>query len=251
LPALGYFQENGPQELREAHGPVRRRAAMSERKIQALSKIDIFQDLSRQEIDDIDRATTMVTCQPGRVFYGPEDTGEVLFLLKQGRVQLYRLSPQGKKLVVASLEPGALFGEMSLLGQGMHNTFAESIGECTLCVMSRSDIERMILEKPAVALRFLEALARRLREAEAMLEALAFRSIPSRLASLLLELAGHGGAPAVIEGYTHQDLAEMLGTYRETATQTLNSFKQQGWIAIDRKRIRLLDPSALHHQAQL
>ena len=62
----------------------------------------------------MDRATTMSTCEPGRVFYGPDEKGEVLFLLKKGRVQLYRLSPEGKKLVVAVLDEGAIFGEMSL-----------------------------------------------------------------------------------------------------------------------------------------
>ncbi|NIS80869.1 MAG: cyclic nucleotide-binding domain-containing protein, partial [Anaerolineales bacterium] len=124
---------------------------MDDRKLKGLSQIHIFQDLSRQEVVEIDNATTMTTCEPGRVFYSPDENGEVLFLLKKGRVHLYRLSPEGKKFVVAELGPGAIFGEMSLLGQGMHNTFAESIDDCTLCVMSRLDVERLILDKPRVA----------------------------------------------------------------------------------------------------
>lgn len=217
-------------------------------KREALSEIDIFQDLSDQEMDEMDRSTTMSTCEPGRVFYGPDEAGEVLFLLKRGRVQLYRLSPEGKKLVVAVLGKGAIFGEMSLVGQGMHNAFAEAIDHCTLCVMSRLDVERIIEQKPQVALRFLESMARRLQQAERKLEDLAFRSIPTRLAALLEDLASD---EAVIEGYTHQDLAEMLGTYRETATQTLNEFKSNGWLEISRKRIVILDPEALHLQSQL
>ena len=219
-------------------------------KLEALSEIEIFQDLTDQEVEEIDRSTTMSTCEPGRVFYGPDEAGEVLFLLKKGRVQLYRLSPEGKKLVVAVLEKGAIFGEMSLVGQGMHNTFAEAIEECTLCVMSRMDVERIVEEKPQVALRFLESMAIRLRETEAKLEDLAFKSIPVRLAALLQDLAGESNSGDTIEGYTHQDLAEMLGTYRETATQTLNEFKSHGWVEIGRKRIRIVDPSALDLQAQ-
>jgi CRP-like cAMP-binding protein len=219
-------------------------------KLEALSEIEIFQDLTDQEVEEIDRSTTMSTCEPGRVFYGPDEAGEVLFLLKKGRVQLYRLSPEGKKLVVAVLEKGAIFGEMSLVGQGMHNTFAESIDECTLCVMSRMDVERIVQEKPQVALRFLESMAIRLRETEAKLEDLAFKSIPVRLAALLQDLAGDSNSGDTIEGYTHQDLAEMLGTYRETATQTLNEFKSHGWVEIGRKRIKIVDPSALDLQAQ-
>jgi len=219
-------------------------------KLEALSEIEIFQDLSDQEMEEMDRSTTMSTCEPGRMFYGPDEAGEVLFLLKKGRVQLYRLSPEGKKLVVAVLEKGAIFGEMSLVGQGMHNTFAEAIEECTLCVMSRMDVERIVEEKPQVALRFLESMAVRLRETEAKLEDLAFKSIPVRLAALLQDLAGESGSGDTVEGYTHQDLAEMLGTYRETATQTLNEFKSHGWVEIERKRIRIVDPSALDLQAQ-
>ncbi len=219
-------------------------------KLEALSEIVIFQDLSDQEMEEMDRSTTMSTCEPGRVFYGPDEAGEVLFLLKKGRVQLYRLSPEGKKLVVAVLDKGAIFGEMSLVGQGMHNTFAEAVDECTLCVMSRMDVERIVEEKPQVALRFLESMAIRLRETEAKLEDLAFKSIPVRLEALLQDLAGESNSGDTIEGYTHQDLAEMLGTYRETATQTLNEFNSHGWVEIGRKRSRLVDPSALDLQAQ-
>ena len=193
----------------------------------------------------MDQTTTMSTCEPGRVFYAPEDTGEVLFLLKKGRVQLYRLSPDGKKLIVAILEEGSIFGEMSFIGQGMHNTFAESIDDCTLCVMSRQDIENLIQEKPLVGIRFMEAMAVRLQKTEAKLEELAFKGIPARLSSLLLSLSAEENGASIVDGYTHQDLAEMLGTYRETTTQILNNFKGAGWIEIGRKRIILLDQEAI------
>ena len=218
---------------------------MEDFKLRSLSRIEIFQDLSQREMEEIDRSTTMTTCEPGRVFYAPDEMGEVLFLLKKGRVQLYRLSPEGKKLVVAIMEPGSIFGEMSIIGQGMHNTFAESIEDCTLCVMSRVDVERILLDKPMVALRFMEAMAQRLQETESQLEDLAFKGIPSRLAGVLLKLSDQ----SLVKGFSHQDLAEMLGTYRETTTQILNDFKSQGWIAIGRKRIEILDRDALEVQA--
>jgi len=218
---------------------------MHEMKLQALSEIEIFQDLTQEEMKDMDRTTTMITCEAGRVFYGPEDTAEVLFLLKKGRVQLYRLSPEGKKLVVGTLETGAMFGEMSIIGQGLHNTFAESIEDCTLCVMSRHDVENLLISKPKVGLRIMEVLAQRLKKAETRLEEIAFKSLPSRLASLLLNLASINNDQVVVEGYSHQDFAEQIGTYRETTTQILNQFKNQGWIDIHRKQIRVLDPTAL------
>lgn len=220
-------------------------------KLTYLSNIEIFQDLSTKELEQMDRQITMSSCEPGRIFYMPEDTGEVLFLLKKGRVQLYRISPNGKKLVVETLGPGTIFGEMSLVGQGMHNTFAEAVDECLLCVMSRADVERLMREKPSVAFRFVEALGDRLSSVETRLEEIAFKSIPARLASLLLRLADEEGDGTEVIGYTHQDLGEILGTYRETVTQTLNDFKAEGLLDISRKRVQILDKDGLEILAEM
>ncbi|HET6442957.1 MAG TPA: Crp/Fnr family transcriptional regulator [candidate division Zixibacteria bacterium] len=224
---------------------------MQQAKLTYLSNIEIFQDLSSNELEEIDRQITMSSCAPGRIFYMPEDSGEVLFLLKKGRVQLYRISPNGKKLVVETLGPGAIFGEMSLVGQGMHNTFAEAVDECLLCVMSRSDVERLMRDKPMVSFRFVEALGDRVASLESRLEEIAFKSIPARLASLLLRLSDGQGDGNVISGYTHQDLGEMLGTYRETVTQTLNEFKSNGLVDISRKRVEIRDRNGLEMLAEM
>lgn len=217
-------------------------------KVGYLQMVDVFRDLTSGEIEEIDRITTVSTCRKGRILYMPEDTSEVLFLLKQGRIQLYRISPDGKKLVIATIGPGSIFGEMALIGQGMHNSFAEAVEDCVLCVMSREDVEHLLLTKPKVALRLFEALSRRLKEAELRLEEIAFRGIPARLASLLLQLADEQGSDT-ITGLTHQDFGEQIGTYRETTTQTLNAFKTEGLIDIGRKRIMILDREGLQRVA--
>lgn len=213
-------------------------------KMRYLSELAVFQDLSPREMEELNRITTMSTVQKGRVFYRPEEPGEVLFILKEGKVQLYRISPEGKKLVITTLGAHTLFGEMALLGAKMHNTFAEAVEDCLICVMSRNDLERLILSKPQVALRILEITGRRLRDAEERLENMAFKGIPARLASMLLRLAEEQGTNE-ITGLTHQDLAESVGTYRETATQVLNDLKAAGYIDIGRKRITVLDVAGL------
>jgi CRP/FNR family cyclic AMP-dependent transcriptional regulator len=223
---------------------------MQANKLRYLSSIQVFRDLNDVELARMDRQLTMSTCPAGKIFYMPEDTGEVLFLLKKGRVNLYRIAPNGKKLVVATLGPGTIFGEMSLVGQGMHNTFAEAIDDCVLCVMSRSDVERLIRDKPDVAFRFVEALGTRLNQLEARLEEIAFKSIPARLATLLLQLADDQANGDRVAGYTHQDLSEILGTYRETVTQTLNEFKAEGYVEIGRKRIQIKDRGNLEQLAE-
>jgi len=213
-------------------------------KIGYLQMVDVFQDLSETEMEEIVRVTTLSSCRRGKILYMPEDTSEVLFLLKEGRVRLYRISPDGKKLVIATIGPGSIFGEMALIGQGMHNTFAEAIEACALLVMSRDDVERLLATKPMVALRIFEVLGRRLKDAESRLEEIAFKGIPARLASLLLQLADAQGSDS-ITGLTHQDLGEQIGTYRETTTQTLNAFKAEGMVDIGRKRITILDRDRL------
>ena len=218
-------------------------AAKAEQKMTYLEMVDIFQDLSKDEMTEMDRTTTMSTCKKGKIFYQPEDTTEVLFILKKGRVQLYRISAEGKKLIVTTIGPGTIFGEMSIIGQGMQNAFAEASEDCLLCVMSRHDVERLILSKPPVALRIMQVMANRLNTAESQLEDMAFKSIPARLAAHLLRLQTEQGDS--IYGYTHQDLAEAVGTYRETATQTLNEFKANQLISIGRKRIDILDSEGL------
>lgn len=218
-------------------------------KMKYLSELTVFQDLSPREMQELNRITTMSTVSKGRVFYRPEEPGEVLFILKEGRVQLYRISPEGKKLVITTLGPHTLFGEMALLGTKMHNTFAEAVDDCLICVMSRADLERLILNKPQVALRLLEITGKRLRQAEERLENMAFKGIPARLASLLLRLSEEQDSK-VITGMTHQDLAESVGTYRETATQVLNDLKSQGLIEIGRKRITILDVEGLEDVAE-
>ena len=170
---------------------------MEDSKLLYLSNIDIFRDLTANELAEMDRQITMSSCRGGKIFYMPDESGEVLFLLKKGKVQLYRISPGGKKLVVATLGAGAIFGEMSIIGQGMHNTFAQAVDDCLLCVMSRADIERVMRQKPEVAFRFVEALGERVNKLEGKLEEIAFKSIPSRLASLLVRLATEQGKDVV------------------------------------------------------
>jgi CRP-like cAMP-binding protein len=218
----------------------------SQQKLNHLAEVTAFQTLSPREFAELDRMTTMTTVRKGRIFYQPDVPTEVLFILKEGRIQLYRLNPQGKKLILAILEPHSMFGEMAMLGAKMNNTFAEAVEDCLICVMSHNDLQRLILAHPQIALHILENNGRRLRDAETRLEDMAFKGVTARIANLLLRLAEDQGTGAdVIEGYTHVELADSVGTYRETATQILNDFKAAGVIDIGRKRIAIIDRDGL------
>ncbi|MCH7697917.1 MAG: Crp/Fnr family transcriptional regulator [Chloroflexi bacterium] len=232
----------GKRLLRRSSAPVPAQPQLSG-KAAFLSDTDIFQDLSSRELEDLERLTAMSTCRRGKVFYTPGETGEVLFILKRGRVNLYRINTDGKKLVTSTLSAGTVFGEMSLVAQGMHDTFAEAAEECTLCVMSRSDVEHLLLSKPRVALRFMEMIAARLKDVETRMETVAFKSVPTRIATFLLQLSENTNGK--IEGVSHQDLADMVGTYRETVTRILNEFRSAGYIELGRLNVTILDRQAV------
>ena len=91
-----------------------------ESKLYYPAKADVFCDLRLEELKEIADAAMLTTCQTGRIFDSPNEHGEVLFILKKGHVQLYRMSDEGRKLVIATLGPGTLCGEMALIGMGRH-----------------------------------------------------------------------------------------------------------------------------------
>jgi CRP/FNR family cyclic AMP-dependent transcriptional regulator len=216
-------------------------------KIGYLSEARVFAQLPQSEHVWLANNTTMLACEGGRIFYEPDDTAEVVFILKRGRVNLYRLSPEGRKLIVATLGPRLIFGEMALIGQGMYGCFAEAAEDSLLCVLSRADLQALIRRNPDVALNLLEELGERLRAHEADLESLAFRALPARLAALLLHESDPYGA---IDGLSHQDLADRLGTYRETVSQLLGRFRSERLIATEPRHIKLIDSDGLRAYAE-
>lgn len=213
-------------------------------KIGYLSAIEIFATLSDQRLQWIKETTTMFTCQRGAIIYEPGETGEVLFLLKRGLVQLYDLSPEGKKLVVGALAPGAFFGDMPLLGQAMSGTFAEAARECLICAMGQGDVEALLLAEPQVALRILHVLGRRLHEQRTALADVVFKSVPGRVAALLLRMAEEARSET-IAGSSQQELADRVGVARETMTQTLNEFASMGAVELHRMTVILRDRDVL------
>jgi CRP-like cAMP-binding protein len=207
-----------------------------------LSKSDLFGDLTPDQLGGIQDSVAMSTAPRGRVFFTPGETGEALFILKTGRVSLYRVTPEGRKLVTATVEPVAVFGEMSMIGAGMHGSFAETTEDSLLCVMSRTDVTRMLAHYPTVALRLLELLARRVENAEERLADSAYKSTAARIATTLLRLSRDGEVPVKL---AHQDIADMVGTYRETATRILNEMREEGLLELHRMEVRVLSRERL------
>jgi CRP-like cAMP-binding protein len=240
-----------------AEPPGEHAAAQALEKQTHLQAVDILQDLEPDEIERLGQRAPMQWVNPGTVFYSPEQAPEVLFLLKKGRVRLYHLSPEGKALTTALLDEGTIFGEMALLGQRLHQSYAEAETPCLLCLMSREDVKALLLSDPRIASRIAEILGQRLLAAERRLSDFAFKSLSQRLADTLLELAHAptrprwlGGSDTLEVRTTHEALAEMIGTHRETTTKLLNEFRSQGLIELRRGKVLILDTEGLRDQSQ-
>ena len=130
-------------------------------KLNLLSMVDIFRDLSQDEMQEINRMVNMVTIKKGQIIYSPDEEAEILFLLKKGKIQVYTLTAEGKRLIIETIDSGTFFGEMPLTAQSMHQTFAEATAASLVCVLSRGDVERLLQDTPKVAVRLLEVLRRR------------------------------------------------------------------------------------------
>ena len=204
-----------------------------------LLTIDIFRGLGPQDFVVIGHEIEKRTCCKGQIIYSQEEPVEALFLLKGGRVRLYRLTPSGKRLELAVIKPGTFFGEMPLLGESMRNTYAEALEDSLICALSRADIERLVCAHPQVALGIIEVLSQRLALCEARLEEVAYRNVPARIAAVLVRLS-QKQLDEVVE-ITHQELGDMIGAIRETVTKTLDEFQQAGLVELSRGRIILRD----------
>lgn len=214
--------------------------------------LSLFHDLGPAARADLTALLQVASYPSGHIFHLPNETGTHVFFLQQGRVRIYKVSPEGRALTLLVLHPPGLFGEMALIGAGMHDTCAEAMTDCTVARIEREALRNFLGRYPAAAIDLMELMGSRLRTMEQRLADIAFKSVPQRLAALLLDLAGDptdNAAPMKIVRYTHQQLAEMIGAYRETVTKALGDMREANLIQVIDDAIILTDPAQLRRLA--
>ena len=219
-----------------------------------LRDIEIFKDLSEEEVDALSEKMPLKNVAAKTILYTPEEATEVLFMIKKGRVRLFRLTADGKAFTTAILEKGTFFGQLALLGQQLYGNFAEALTDCVICFISRADAKTYLIGDARIAYRVIETLGRRLLEIEPRLADAALKHVPARVASLLLQIAekqvreggaNHPATDAIEINFTHEELAQLLGIHRETISRTLKEFSRLDLIRLGRGRIALLDAKGL------
>jgi CRP-like cAMP-binding protein len=203
-----------------------------------------FDDLPTNDLEAIAGAMFQREYPAGQIVLLEGAASSVLYVVHSGRLKLYKTSARGREQVLRLLRPGDIFNEVAVFDEGPNPASAQAIEDCTLYLLRRRDLMRFVAERPGVALAISRTFARRLREALALVEDLAFRDVTSRLAKILLE-DQDGGAPRL----TQELLAAMAGSRREVVGRALKALSQEGAVRLERGRIHVCDRSLLEQLA--
>ncbi len=220
-------------------------------KIWYLKRLNLFDNLPQDQLKTVEKYSFLEECKKGTVIYDPNQSKGKIFVLKSGRVQLYKIDSSGRKIIYTILSPGEIFGELYEYQNLNSNEYAESIDDVTMCVMDKKVLDELINKNQTVQIKIHKLLGMRMYELEMLVEELAFKTVYQRMVSLLLRLHDkfsvrvkekNGRLITKINiSLSHNDLASMIGATREATTVALDKLKKEGIIDLARKTIFILD----------
>jgi CRP/FNR family cyclic AMP-dependent transcriptional regulator len=214
--------------------------------IRLLSMVDIFGPLSPEEMKDLAKRCPDTFLEQGDVLYAPQDGTERLFILKQGRVQVYEMIRGGEEITLSVVEGGSVFGEMALTGQSLEGIYVRALAPSTVVSLRREDLEGLIMKKPEVGLRLVRELAERLHDSEVRYADILGKDVPARLATLILTLVESEGVVSsesyrIPTRYTHEQLGTMIGCKRVAVTRAFSRLKEAGAVELKGRHIVVKD----------
>ncbi|RJF71568.1 MULTISPECIES: Crp/Fnr family transcriptional regulator [Deinococcus] len=192
----------------------------------------------------------------GELLFHPEDPAETLYLLTGGVVRLYRLGASAREVTLDVHGPGSLLGVSALLSGQRYDMYAESMDDTEALCLGQELLQRASQASPAIAVALTEQVTRQMRGVHERLSGLVFLEVSQRLALSLLTLAERegdwspSGTLALRDRVSHQDLAHMVGSTRETITKLLGDFRNRGLLDLGYRRIILTDRAGLLKAAQ-
>ncbi len=216
-----------------------------------LKNCSVFEQLEPEELRRLEIQARMRVFTRRSPIYLPADEAASVLLLVSGRAKICSFTEDGKQAILAFIEPGELFGELSVFTGGEREEYAEAIEKSEVMLLPRQDIERLLESHPQVTLGITKLIGLRRKRIERRLKYLLFRSNRDRLVHLLLELAEQYGT-ATPEGLwiriqlSHQDLANIIGSTRETVTLLLGELQNEGLLQVARRKIVIRDLAGLN-----
>jgi len=216
----------------------------------SLQRCDLFRQLTTDQVRRLETHSRCRTFAAGSPVYLPSERADSVFLLASGLVEILHLTPDGKKSILTFVEPGEMFGELAMFDPSQRDDFVEAVQPSTVVMIPTAEMHHLMTHRADVALAITKMIGLRRHRIERRLKHLLFLSNRERLIHLLLDLADQFGWQAangirLRVTLTHQDLANLIGSTRETVTVILGQLKAEGSIAGGRQKIILCDAEAL------
>lgn len=203
--------------------------------VKLLRKVPLFSGLTDSQLEALAEVAVIQRYNKGNLILMAEDEGNVLFVINKGKVKVSILSEDGREVILSILDDNDFFGEMALLDGKPRSATVTAIEETEALLLHRADFLDLLEKIPQIAAKLLEELTGRLRKADKKIESLALSKVTGRVANTLLQLAEEFGME-VSEGImvrnrpTHQQLANMAGTTRETVSRVMKRLEKNGYI---------------------
>ncbi len=219
-----------------------------------LKRCDLFAHLNEAGIARLEQVSHIRTFERRSLIYLPNEASDSVLLLVSGRVRIYHLTGEGKEALLAFIDPGELFGELTLVGQQEREEFAETLERSQVLKIPRQQLLELMQEQPEMTLRLTRLIGLRRQVFERRLKSLLFQSNRERLSHLLLELAERYGVAdadgtALRIKFSHQELANLIGSTRETVTVILQELQREKLVLVRRRQLILRNPQALSQGA--
>lgn len=220
-------------------------------KIWYLEQINLLKDFKEEELKMFADLTTMRTSGKNEYIYFPNDPSKIVFFLKRGRVKIGKYTDDGKEIIKAILHPGEIFGEMSIAGQESRTDFAQALDDdVMICATNVEDIKKIMNNNAKLSMAITRSIGERLMNVERKMESLIFKDARTRIIDLIKQMAEKRGKKIGDEillnhDLTHQDIANITATSRQTVTVTLNELKEKDLIYMERKKILIRDIAKL------
>ncbi len=212
-----------------------------------LRGFDVFENITEEEYEELGLVHNFVEAFNGEYIYFPHQNRNKLYFTKGGFIKLGYIDEQGNEIIKEIIQKGEVFGQLTLEKNNGEDEFAKAYkGDVSLCAFTMEDFVRLLQRKPEMAIAFSFHLGNKLKKVENRLLNILNKDVKSRLLQLLLQLAVDNKSiidnKAVIEKFlTHDDIAKLIGSSRQTVTTTINQFERQNLICISKKEITIND----------
>lgn len=212
-----------------------------------ISLVPIFNHLEPAQMDEIMSLIRSLKFKRGENLYSPGDPANTLYIVSEGKIKIYRLSESGKEQLIRFLRPGDFTGELALFSDTVHEAYAAAIEDTSVCTITRSEFNELLLKYPSISLKVLSEFSHRLEQSEKQTTRFATERVETRIALFLIECLDRDSKSQIVElPMSKRDLASYLGTTPESISRKLTEIEEVGLIEqISNKKIKILDLDGL------